>query len=146
MMAALDASPVSMRLRRGGPAQSGFTLIELLVVLSLIMILASLGLMQYRNSVRTAKEATLRSNLMIMRDAIDQYYADKAKYPESLNALVSEGYLRSIPEDKITNSTDTWTTVPAPSEPGTLSANAGIYDVKSGSPDTAIDGSRYADW
>lgn len=146
MMAALDASSVSMRFRRGGPAQSGFTLIELLVVLSLIMILASLGLMQYRNSVRTAKEATLRSNLMIMRDAIDQYYADKAKYPESLNALVSEGYIRSIPEDKITNSTDTWTTVPAPSEPGTLSANAGIYDVKSGSPDTALDGSRYADW
>jgi general secretion pathway protein G len=146
MMAALDASPVSLRFRRGGPTQSGFTLIELLVVLSLIMILASLGLMQYRNSVRTAKEATLRSNLMIMRDAIDQYYADKAKYPESLNALVSEGYLRSIPEDKITNSADTWTTVPAPSEPGALSANAGIYDVKSGSPDTAIDGSRYADW
>jgi general secretion pathway protein G len=146
MIAALDASPRGLWVRQRRQAPSGFTLIELLVVLSLIMILASLGLMQYRNSVRTAKEATLRSNLMIMRDAIDQYYADKAKYPESLNALVSEGYLRSIPEDKITNSSDTWTTVPAPSEPGTLSTNAGIYDVKSGSPDTAIDGSRYADW
>jgi general secretion pathway protein G len=146
MIAALDASPRGLWVRRRRQAPSGFTLIELLVVLSLIMILASLGLMQYRNSVRTAKEATLRSNLMIMRDAIDQYYADKAKYPESLNALVSEGYLRSIPEDKITNSSDTWTTVPAPSEPGTLSTNAGIYDVKSGSPDTALDGSRYADW
>lgn len=145
-MAGFDASLVNVRLRRGRPDESGFTLIELLVVLSLIMILASLGMMQYRNSVRTAKEATLRSNLMIMRDAIDQYYADKAKYPESLNALVSEGYMRSIPEDQITNSSDTWTTIPAPSEPGTLSANAGIYDVKSGSPDTALDGSRYADW
>jgi len=108
--------------------------------------MASLALVQYRNSVRTAKEATLRANLMLMRDAIDQYYADKAKYPESLSALVSEGYMRSIPKDQITDSTDTWQTIPAPSEPGTLSANSGVYDVKSGSPDTAIDGSRYADW
>ena len=146
MMAAVDASLRHRRIRWGRPDDAGFTLIELLVVLSLIMILASRGLVMYRNSVLSAKEATLKSNLMIMRDAIDQYYADKAKYPESLNALVSEGYLRSIPEDKITNSTDTWTTIPAPSEPGTLSANAGIYDVKSGSPDTALDGSRYADW
>ena len=130
--------------RRG--LDRGWTLIELLVVLSLIMILASVAMVQYRNSVRTAKEATLRSNLTIMRDAIDQYYADKAKYPESLNALVSEGYLRSIPLDQITNSTETWHTTPAPSEPGTLSTTSGIYDVKSGSPDTALDGSRYADW
>jgi general secretion pathway protein G len=135
----------TVRCRRR-PSDSGWTLIELLVVLSLIMILASLALVQYRNSVRTAKEATLRSNLMLMRDAIDQYYADKARYPESLSSLVSDGYMRSIPKDQITNSTDSWQTVPAPSEPGTLSANAGIYDVKSGSPDTALDGSRYADW
>jgi len=135
----------TVRYRRH-PSDSGWTLIELLVVLSLIMILASLALVQYRNSVRNAKEATLRSNLMLMRDAIDQYYADKARYPESLNALVSDGYMRSIPKDQVTNSTDSWQTVPAPSEPGTLSANAGIYDVKSGSQDTALDGSRYADW
>jgi general secretion pathway protein G len=146
MTARLDSVFGKFRQHRGRSSDSGWTLIELLVVLSLIMILASLGLVQYRNSVQTAKEATLRSNLMIMRDAIDQYYADKAKYPESLSALVSEGYLRSIPEDRITNSSDTWQTVPAPSEPGTLSANSGIYDIKSGSPDTALDGSRYADW
>jgi general secretion pathway protein G len=133
-----------LRNRRG--LDGGWTLIELLVVLSLIMILASVAMVSYRNSVRTAKEATLRSNLTIMRDAIDQYYADKAKYPESLNALVSEGYLRSIPTDQMTNSSDTWQTVPAPSEPGTLSTTSGIYDVKSGSPDTALDGSRYSDW
>jgi general secretion pathway protein G len=131
---------------RQHPRDSGWTLIELLVVLSLIMILASLALVQYRNSVRTAKEATLKSNLMLMRDAIDQYYADKARYPESLSALVTDGYMRSIPKDQITDRTDSWETVPAPSEPGTLSANAGIYDVKSGSQDTALDGSRYADW
>ncbi|MFO7301567.1 MAG: prepilin-type N-terminal cleavage/methylation domain-containing protein [Acidobacteriota bacterium] len=127
-------------------ADRGWTLIELLVVLSLIMILASLGLMQYRNSVQTAREATLRSNLFIMREAIDQYYADKGKYPESLQTLVTEGYLRAIPLDQITNSTDTWQTIPAPAEPGTVSATQGIYDVKSGAQGTALDGSRYSDW
>lgn len=134
------------RARRRDEGAGGWTLIELLVVLSLIMILASLGLMQYRNSVQTAKEATLRSNLFIMREAIDQYYADKAQYPESLQALVSEGYLRAVPLDQITNSTTTWQTIPAPAEPGTLSSNAGIYDVKSGAQGTALDGSTYADW
>ena len=135
----------TVRYRRH-PGDSGWTLIELLVVLSLIMILASLALVQYRNSVRIAKEATLRSNLMLMRDAIDQYYADKARYPESLNALVTDGYMRSIPKDQITDRTDSWETVPAPSEPGAVSASPGIYDIKSGSQDTALDGSRYADW
>ena len=145
-MALLDslARRHGIRTRRG--MEAGWTLIELLVVLSLIMILASVAMMQYRNSVLTAKEATLRSNLTIMRDAIDQYYADKAKYPDSLGSLVSEGYLRAIPLDQLTNSTSTWQTIPAPSEPGTVSTTTGVYDVKSGSPDTALDGSRYADW
>lgn len=133
--------------RRGRPAsERGWTLIELLVVLSLIMILASVALVQYRNSVVTAREATLRSNLFIMRDAIDQYNADKGRYPESLSVLVSDRYLRSIPKDPMTNSSDTWQTTPADAEPGSLSTQAGIYDVKSGSHDTAMDGSRYADW
>src|SRR4051812_341740 len=84
----------------------GWTLIELLVVLSLIMILASLALTQYRNAIVQAKEAAMRSDLFLMRDAIDQYYADKGKYPESLDALVSEHYLRVIPKDPITNQPD----------------------------------------
>ena len=124
----------------------GWTLIELMVVLSLVMILASLALTQYRNSVRQAKEAALKSNLFLMREAIDQYYADKGKYPESLDTLVSERYLRAIPKDPITDATDSWQTVQADPEPGSLSASAGIYDVKSGSNDSALDGSRYADW
>ncbi len=142
----VDRMHVRRQQRLRGTTEGGWTLIELLVVLSLIMILASVAMMQYRNSVLTAKEATLRSNLTIMRDAIDQYYADKAKYPDSLGALVSEGYLRAVPLDQLTNSTSTWQTIPAPSEPGTVSTTTGIYDVKSGSPDTALDGSRYADW
>lgn len=133
-------------LRRHGPARDGgWTLIEMLVVLSLIMILTSVAMTQYRNSVQYAKEGALRSNLFQMRDAIDQYYADKNKYPESLDALVSEHYLRAIPKDPMTSSTD-WQTEPADAEPGSTSATAGIYQVKSTSQDTALDGSRYADW
>ena len=131
---------------RRSAADGGWTLIELLVVISLVMILASLALTQYRNSIRSAKEAVLRSNLFLMREAIDQFYADKGKYPDSLDALVSERYLRAVPKDPITDSSDSWQTVQADPEPGSISASAGIYDVKSGSNDTASDGSRYADW
>lgn len=124
----------------------GWTLIELLVVLSLIMILASVAMNQYNTSIRTAQEATLKTNLFRMRDAIDQYFADKGSYPSSIQALVSEGYLRSVPMDPITKSTDTWSTIPAEPDPSRPSSDTGIYDVKSGSDGTALDGSRYADW
>jgi len=127
-------------------AERGWTLIELLVVLSLIMILAAVSLNMYRNSIWRAKEAALRSNLFHMRDAIDQYYADKAHYPESLDTLVSEGYIRAVPEDPFTQSTTTWVTIPAESTPGSLTLSPGIYDVKSGSDYEAIDGGRVSDW
>src|SRR4051812_43227583 len=101
-----------------GPRRSrGFTLVELLVVISLISILAAMGLVQYKNSVLRTQEAVLRTDLFRMRDAIDQYYADKGKYPASLDALVSDGYLRKVPEDPITKSSDTWQTVPAEPDP-----------------------------
>jgi general secretion pathway protein G len=125
---------------------SGWTLIELLIVISLVMILASMALTQYRGSIVSAKEAALKSDLFLMRDAIDQYYADKGKYPESLQSLVSESYLRAIPPDPFTRSADTWQTINAEPEPGTTSASTGIYDVKSGSDGVSTDGSRYADW
>ena len=134
------------RLLRRRAADRGWTLIELLVVISLVMILASLALTQYRNAVRSAKEAALRSDLFLMREAIDQYYADKGKYPDSLDALVSERYLRAVPKDPITDQTDSWQTVQADPEPGSVSASAGIYDVKSGSDAMAMNGTRYADW
>lgn len=124
----------------------GWTLIELLVVISLIMILASVAMNQYNTSVRTAQEATLKANLFRMRDAIDQYFADKGQYPSSLQTLVSEGYLRDLPLDPITRSKETWTTVPAEPDPSRPTAETGIYDVKSGSEGTALDGSRYSDW
>jgi general secretion pathway protein G len=126
--------------------QRGFTLIELLVVIALITILASMGVVQYRNSIQSAKEAILKTDLFRMRDAIDQYYADKTKYPASLDALVSDGYMRKIPEDPITKSADTWQTVPAEPDPGNPSSEPGIYDVKSGATGTGLDGSAFSDW
>jgi general secretion pathway protein G len=126
--------------------QMGFTLIELLIVLSLISILAGIGMAQYRSSVTFAKESTLRMDLFRMRDAIDQYYADKNQYPTTLDSLVSDGYMRKIPEDPFTKSNTTWQTVPAEPDPNNPAAEAGIYDVKSGSEATALDGTRYSDW
>ena len=126
--------------------QSGFTLIELLVVIALISILAAMAVVQYRNSIQRTQEATLKTNLFRMRDAIDQYYADKGKYPSSLDALVSDQYLRRIPEDPFTKSADTWQTVPAEPDPGNPSAEPGIYDVKSGAQGQALDGTSFSDW
>ena len=91
----------------------GFTLIEVLIVITLIVVLASIGMASYTNSVQRSREAVLREDLFRMRDAIDQYYADKNKYPQTLSDLVTEKYLREIPKDPTTNSADTWTTVPA---------------------------------
>jgi general secretion pathway protein G len=126
--------------------RSGFTLIELMVVMSLIVILASIGLTVYTNSVIRAKESVLKEDLFRMRDAIDQYYADKGKYPSTLDALVSDKYLRSIPVDPFTNSADTWRAVPSEPDPTNPTAEPGVYDVRSGSDQQALDGTHYADW
>ncbi|MEQ1759906.1 MAG: type II secretion system protein [Vicinamibacterales bacterium] len=125
---------------------AGFTLIELMVVMSLIVVLASIGLTVYGNSVTRAKEAVLKEDLFRMRDAIDQYYADKNRYPASLEDLVSEKYLRAIPVDPFTNSADTWQTELAEPEPGNAAASPGIYNVKSGAEQSGLDGTSYAEW
>ena len=133
-------------MRTGLRREGGFTLVELLVVIAMITILAAMAVVQYRNSVQRTQEATLKTNLFRMRDAIDQYYADKGKYPSSLDNLVSEQYLRRIPLDPFTNSTDSWQTVPAVPDPANPSAEPGIYDVKSGAQGTALDGTNFSDW
>jgi general secretion pathway protein G len=133
------------RIRRRGIA-GGFTLIELMIVMALISILATMAVVQYRNGVRRAEESVLKTDLFRMRDAIDQYYADKNKYPASLEALVSDGYLRRVPEDPITHTADSWVTVAAEADPSNPTAEPGIYDVKSGATGTALDGSNFSDW
>jgi general secretion pathway protein G len=138
-------TPTTIR-SRGNAREAGFTLVELLVVLALISLLASMAVVQYKNGVRHSQESVLRTDLFRMRDAIDQYYADKNKYPASLEALVSDGYMRKIPQDPIAQSTDTWQTVPAEPDPSNPTGDPGIYDVKSGAQGTALDGSNYTDW
>ncbi|HMB81238.1 MAG TPA: prepilin-type N-terminal cleavage/methylation domain-containing protein [Vicinamibacterales bacterium] len=124
----------------------GFTLIELLIVVSIIIILSTMGLTQYRNSVIYAREGVLKEDLFRLRDAIDQYYADKGTYPSTLDALVSDGYVRKVPEDPFTKSNSSWQTVPAEPDPNNPTAEAGVFDVKSGSDASALDGTKYAEW
>jgi len=130
----------------GRKRADGFTLVELMIVMAIIVILAGMATALYVNSIQRSKEAVLKSDLFRMRDAIDQYYADKNKYPASLDALVSEKYLRTVPVDPMTNSTDTWQTTMAEPQPGSSFSDTGIFDVKSGAEQTALDGTRYADW
>ena len=135
-----------VRSTRGTGPAAGFTMIELLIVISIIVVLASMGMTQYRNSVIRAREAVLKEDLFRMRDAIDQYYADRNKYPSSLDDLVSDGYMREVPIDPMTQSKDTWQPVNAEANVNDATAEPGIYDVKSGSDQSSLDGTRYADW
>ena len=120
---------------------TGFTLIELLVVMSIIAVLLTIALPRYFHSADRAREAVLKQDLAQMRIAIDQYYADRGKYPDRLEDLVEHKYLRNIPPDPITESISTWIAI-SPSDP----ALGQIYDIKSGAPGTAMDGNRYSDW
>jgi general secretion pathway protein G len=130
------------RLTRPG----GFTLIELLVVVTLVIILAGIGMAQHKNGVIRAQEAVLREDLFRLRDVIDQYYADKQEYPQSLEELVEGQYLRAIPKDPFTGSADTWQLIQAEPDPANPTAELGIVNVKSGSEKTALDGSKYSEW
>ena len=117
-----------------------------MVVMALIVTLSTIAVVQYRNSVIYSKEAVLKEDLFRMKEAIDQYYADKNQYPASLEDLVTSGYLRAIPDDPFTRSATTWQTIPAEPDPSNPVAPVGVYDVKSGSDAVAIDGSKYSDW
>jgi general secretion pathway protein G len=117
----------------------GFTLIELMVVLSIVALLLTLALPRYFGSIDKSKEAVLRENLNQMRDAISRYYADKGKYPESLDALAGEKYLRGVPLDPVTESDKTWIIV-QPDDP----QKSGVYDVRSGASGKTKDGREFS--
>ena len=127
-------------------SRHGFTIIELLIVMTVLVVLASMGLVQYRNSVRRAEEAALKENLFRMRDAMDQFYADKNKWPSDLGELVSEGYIREVPVDPITKSKDTWRTETAEPDANNPASAIGIDNVFSGSEESALDGTKYSEW
>ena len=128
---------VTVRAKRRG----GFTLIELLVVLAILATLLTLALPRYFGSVDRSKEAVLRENLHQMREAISLYYADKGRYPETLETLAAEKYLRQVPLDPITESAASWTLV-APED----TQKNGVYDVRSGAPGAGANGIEYARW
>lgn len=120
---------------------SGFTLIELLVVMAIIALLVTLAVPRYFHSVERSKEAVLQTDLRTMRDAIDKYYGDRGKYPDTLEDLVSDKYLRNMPRDPFTDSAATWVAVP-PEDP----QKGNVYDVKSGASGKARDGTPYSEW
>ena len=137
--------------------ERGFTLIEMMVVAAIIGILATMAVVQLRDTPRRAKEAALKENLYVLRNVIDQYFTDKGKYPDSLQTLVTDGYVRKIPVDPMTGSDSSWVEVQADAalpagDPAADTGAAGgdvgggIADVKSGSDGVAIDGSRYSEW
>lgn len=118
-----------------------FTLVEILVVMAILALLLAIAVPRYFHSIDRAKEAVLKQNLAQMRDAIDKYHGDKGRYPDALDDLVTEKYLRRIPPDPITETSVTWVSLPPqPSEQGR------IFDVKSGAPGAALDGTQFADW
>jgi len=128
--------------------KNGFTLIEMLIVFALIGILVGMGLPQYKYATKRARESVLKENLFQMRTLIDQYYADKGKYPYSLQALVDEKYIRAIPIDPITRSSETWIEMPEilSEEDLIMAVEPGISDVLSGSELKSLDGTLYSTW
>jgi general secretion pathway protein G len=123
----------------------GFTMIELLVVMAVIGLLLSIISPRYMNHLDKAKDAALRQNLVSVRESIDKFFADKGRYPKTLDELVKEHYMRQIPVDPVTDRADTWVLVPATAQNST-STEGGIFNVRSGAPGTAREGSPYATW
>jgi general secretion pathway protein G len=134
-----------MNLKRAKYGSAGFTMIEMIIVIAIISILASIAAANYQHSVWRAREAVLRNDLFTLRSSIDQYTLDKQKAPQSLDDLVTAGYIKSMPKDPITNSLD-WVTVQEDTLMAIDQTAPGIVDVHSGSSTASTDGTVYSTW
>jgi general secretion pathway protein G len=133
-------------MRRIRTKDAGFTLMELMIVMAIIAILATLAVPSFKGALRSAREAVLKEDLHVMRAAIDSYTMDKQKAPQSLDDLIQDGYLRSIPQDPMTKSNETWATDTSDALSSVDQTDPGINDVHSGSQDTGSDGQPYSAW
>ncbi len=133
-------------LKRIRQHESGFTLIELMIVMAIILILTTMVVPSYIGAMKHAREAVLKEDLSVLRNAIDSYTMDKQKAPQSLDDLVQNGYLRAIPEDPMTHSKDTWVTDTSDAMYSIDETEPGIADVHSGSEETSSDGQPYSSW
>ncbi|MEW6681856.1 MAG: prepilin-type N-terminal cleavage/methylation domain-containing protein [Nitrospirota bacterium] len=124
--------------------QSGFTLIEIMIVMTIVGILMTLAEPSYHAQIVKAREASLKKSLFVMRDVIDQFAADQGRYPESLQTLVDEGYLRGLPVDPFTKASDTW--IEVREDTADAEDSPGIFDVHSGSNLVASNGTPYNEW
>jgi general secretion pathway protein G len=141
-----DDSPVRGAARRAMKRMRGFTFVELMVVVTIMVILISMAIPIYNRSIIRAKESVLKNNLFTIRTVIDNYTYDKQKAPQSLQDLVTEGYLTKIPIDPMTASNQTWRTVMEDAAQSVSQSEPGIFDVNSGSDKMALDGTAYRDW
>ncbi len=137
---------MALRIRNGDGVRRGFTLVELMIVMTVITVIISLAVPMYRKAIIRAKESVLRNNLFTMRTLIDEYTFDKQKAPQTLEDLVREGYLRQIPLDPITSSNQTWRLVMEDVMSSVNQTEPGIFDVRSGSDQTSLEGTPYAEW
>ncbi|MDX2253565.1 MAG: prepilin-type N-terminal cleavage/methylation domain-containing protein [Nitrospira sp.] len=129
----------NIRIGRACSADEGFTLVELMIVVAIVGILATISIPSYHTSLIKARETVLRQDLFTMREVLDQHRADQGKYPSSLGALVAAGYLRMVPKDPFTNSTNTWQEI-------SDSTEGGVFDVYSGSDLVGTNGTAYNQW
>jgi general secretion pathway protein G len=124
----------------------GFTFVELMVVITIIVVLVTMAIPIYQKSILRAKESVLKNNLFTIRTVIDNYTYDKQKAPQSLQDLVGEGYLREVPVDPMTGSSQTWKTILEDSTQSVNQSEPGIFDIRSGSDKISLDGTSYSDW
>jgi general secretion pathway protein G len=130
--------------KRGG--RWGFTFVELMIVMAIISILLSVAIPIYNRSIIRSKESVLKNNLFTIRTVLDEYTYDKQKAPQSLDDLVSAGYLRTIPVDPMTGTSDSWKIIPEDATNTVDQTQPGIFDVRSGSDKTSLEGTPYSEW